>query len=105
MDGALAAIAAVVGAVVTAAVTYLVARRQSSGTVGTSQADLLWKEAAAIRTEYRTRIEQLEAQILTLHAENTDMKMEVVGLRNENTDLKAQVILLLERCAEVNPDA
>jgi hypothetical protein len=66
----LLAAAGALGVIATALATYLVARRTSSGQIGTSSADTLWRAAEALRVELvaevlrqRGRIDQLEAKL------------------------------------------
>lgn len=51
------------GTVVGGVVTYFVARRNTSGSVSTSQAAELWAESNALRAEYKQRAEKLEARL------------------------------------------
>lgn len=62
------------GVLATAAVTYLVARRQHSGSIRTTEAATLWAESAAMRKELhdevvglRKRIDDLENEVERLH--------------------------------------
>lgn len=50
-------------------VSYFVAARKLSGRIGTSEAALLWKEAHAMRSEYRERAQACEAQVKVLRNE------------------------------------
>ena len=60
---------------------YLIARRQTSGSIGSTTADRLWEEGGKFRTELREEIErqnvriaQLEEQIRILLAENQRLR-------------------------------
>ena len=45
---------------------YLVARRQTSGSIGSSTAERLWEEGGKFRTELREEIERQSARIVQL---------------------------------------
>ena len=64
-------------AVIASLSAYLVARRQTSGSIGSSTAERLWEEGGKFRTELREEIErqgarivQLEEQVQVLLREN-----------------------------------
>jgi ATP/maltotriose-dependent transcriptional regulator MalT len=54
--------------VVTGVVAYLVARRQRSGRINTSEATQLWQESTALRAELRSEVTALRAQLATMEA-------------------------------------
>ena len=95
------ALAAIVTAGGSSVVTYLAMRRGKSGQIKTTEANVLWTEAGAIRRELREQVQQLEAHIsqnevdiAKLRAENAELKHEVLTLRTENAALKVQVDIL-----------
>ena len=60
---------------------YLIARRQTSGSIGSTTADRLWEEGGRFRNELREEIErlnvrivQLEEQVRVLLAENQRLR-------------------------------
>jgi len=80
---------------------YLLAARKMSGKVATSDANALWKEASAIRDDYRDRITKandrqaaLETRVATLEGQNNDLVKENYELRTEITSLKTLVSTL-----------
>lgn len=95
------ALAAIVTALASSFVTYYAIRRAKSGQIRTTEADVLWTEAGAIRRELREQVQQLElhisaneAEIARLRAENAELKHEVLTLRAENASLNGQIVEL-----------
>jgi hypothetical protein len=70
-----------VGVGVTALGTYLVARRQASGDVGTSDAATLWKESQEMRRELRDEVIRLRADVTRLELEIHRQSQEIRKLR------------------------
>ncbi len=58
-----------VGGIVTVIATYLVARRQSSGRIDTSDAASLWLESQSMRADLRAEVVALRAEVVALRAE------------------------------------
>lgn len=92
------AMAALITSAVASAATYGAVRRAKSGAIKTTEADVLWKEAGAIRRELAERVQELEkhierndSEIATLRTENAGLKHEVLTLRSENAALRVQV--------------
>ena len=76
---------------------YLTASRRLSGKIGTSEAEELWKESAAIRQDYREqltagdrRAARLEERVATLEQRNND-------LARENFECERRVVTLTDR--------
>jgi predicted nucleic acid-binding Zn-ribbon protein len=86
--GALAVI--VVGAIA-AYGTYWVARRQSSGTIKTSDASDLWAESQAMRAELRTEVIGLREEIVVLNKELRDLRVEMRALRKRLVVSEARI--------------
>lgn len=53
-------------AVLASASAYLIARRQTSGSIGSSTAERLWEEGGKFRAELREEIERQSARIMHL---------------------------------------
>jgi len=77
---------------------YILAARKMSGKVATSDADALWREASAIRDDYRNRITlandrqaALEARVALLEGQNNDLVKENYELKIEISGLKTLV--------------
>jgi hypothetical protein len=73
------------GAVAAAFITYLVARRQSSGRIATSDAATLWAESQSMRKELRDECESLRGEVGTLRGEVVFLRGEVSRLRQRLT--------------------
>jgi hypothetical protein len=76
---------------------YLLAARKMSGRVATSDANALWKEAGAIRDDYRgqlktadDRIQNLEVRIGALEDMNNTLAADNRSLRIEISALQAR---------------
>jgi peptidoglycan hydrolase CwlO-like protein len=75
------AIIGVLGTVTVALVTYLVARRQNSGRIATSDASTLWVESQAMRKELRDEVLLLRTDVRELRTEIQALKEEIDRLR------------------------
>lgn len=64
MPALLVAAIAASGAVLAALGTYLIGRRQTSGTIKTSEASTLWTESQAMRKELRDEVERLRTDLV-----------------------------------------
>lgn len=71
------------GVVFSSLITWLIARRNNSGSISTSDAASLWAESNALRAEYKDRAEKLEAQL-----EEVNLKLKSV--MDEMTKLQAK---------------
>ena len=60
---------------------YLIARRQTSGSIGSSTAERLWEEGGRFRTELREEIERQAARIVLLEIQVRDLQIENHRLR------------------------
>lgn len=90
MTGVWIAVIALLGTVATGLGTWLVARRDSSGTVATSEAATLWAESQTIRRELRDEISQLRGSIDTL-------RTEVRNCHDESAQLQVRLAALEHR--------
>lgn len=70
-----------VGVPATALVTYLVARRQTSGQIATSDAATLWAESQAMRRELRTEVVDLRTRVRSQDDEIRILRGEIRTLR------------------------
>lgn len=89
----IAALAAAGAVVVTALVSYFVARLKASGRIGTTEAGKLWDEAASLRKAYK---EQADACL----AEMKLVRGEVDVLRQSLKAANIEIDRLKERIAE-----
>jgi hypothetical protein len=85
----------IVVAVIAPIGAYLLAARKMSGKVSTSDATQLWKEAGAIRDDYRgqlqlagARVQNLEGRIGRLEDQNDVLLAENATLRLRITELE-----------------
>lgn len=84
----LVAIFSLLGVTVTASVTYLISRRQNSGTVHHAEADVIFKAAETLREEQRAEVLELRAEILSLRSEILSLRTEIASLREEASKLR-----------------
>src|SRR5574337_760032 len=82
------AILALVGVVAAPTLSYIAARRKSSGDPSTSEADLLWDESTKIRSELREDLKSTKIELESLRKENQDLKFQIYILQIENDSLK-----------------
>lgn len=94
MDAWITPIAVLIGAAISGAVTYFVAKRSTSGSISTSDAASLWKESNGLRQEYRKRAEDLEKQ---LKAVNDKLQ----GVMDELSKLRINSATMIEKIAEL----
>jgi hypothetical protein len=88
--GIIAAVAGLLGVVVTAVGGYLVARRKASGTIDTTEAHTLWEQSNFLLERYKADLEATRTEITTL-------KAEVVALRTLIRDLEAEALALARK--------
>ncbi len=74
----------VVTAVVSGSVTYFVARRNTSGSIDTSQAAELWAESNKLRAEYKERAEKLEARLEEVNDQLTTVMSQLADLKTSS---------------------
>lgn len=84
MDGILPFLTAALGA----AATYLIARRKTSGSIRSSEAETLWNKAERMR-------EELEKQSRECKREVAKLELDVFRLRIENHSLRNDMLKLL----------
>jgi predicted RNase H-like nuclease (RuvC/YqgF family) len=91
--------------------TYIAMARKLSGKIATSEAEQLWKESAAIREDYRSRIQHSDAKIVALESRvcalekaNVDLlqRNSVLVLKNER--LEARIEELRNSLASVHTE-
>lgn len=92
------------GVVVSGVVTYLIARRTSSGNISTSDAASLWKESNALRQEYRERAEQLEKRLTEVNDRLEAVMEELNTLRSSSAGMEAKIESLKKVIAELQEE-
>lgn len=85
------ALAALLATLTTGATTWAVARRRTSGTVVTSDADQLWAESKIIRQELRAEAVELRAEATALRAEVASLRAEITACHAETTALRRRL--------------
>lgn len=76
-------LAGLFGTVAGVAATYLAARRQTSGSIDTSEAATLWGASEAIRRDMAAELAAVRAEMTTLRAEVSALLADNVVLRRE----------------------
>lgn len=102
----------VVGAVISGAVAYTIAKRQRSGRIDTTEAETLWAESQAMRKELRDEAEICRAEVSTLRTEmvairteSAAMREELVALRQEGIVLRAESVSLREEMVTLREES
>ena len=83
MNSLLATIGIVCAALITGAVTWLVAKRSKSGAINTSEAATLWDEGTKMRVELRDEVTLLKAQLADAITAVTELNREIKASRSE----------------------
>lgn len=96
--GLSAAIIALIGVITTAVIGYLVARRQSSGKIATTEAEQLWKESNSLLNRYKS-------DLIEARAETTALREEIRTLRTETSSLQLQTNALQATIAKIRQES
>jgi len=80
--GLVAAIAGLLGVVVTAVGGYLIARRKASGTIDTTEAETLWEQSNALLDRYKADLEITRSEVVLLKAEVIALSTKIRELEN-----------------------
>lgn len=83
MTPLLGALAVIIAAAITGYVTWMIAKRSSSGAIDTSEAAKLWDEGTGMRQELRKEVIELKAQLITAIAAITALNHEITSSRQE----------------------
>lgn len=92
------------GVVVSGLVTYFIARRNSSGSISTSDAASLWKESNDLRQEYRERAELLEKRLTEVNDKLQAVMEELGTLKANSTTMEAKIESLKKVIAELQEE-
>lgn len=87
----LLALIGIVGAVTTGVVTWLVARRQRSGRINTTEAETLWEERRLMAVENREANDRIRADLLVTREELAATRKELAATREESAALRAEL--------------
>lgn len=80
------------GTVVAGWLAYSTARRKTSGTVDTTEAETLWAESQVMRSELRLEVVGLRNELAALRAEAATLREEVGLIRSEAATLRAEAL-------------
>lgn len=80
-----------VGIIISSVVTWAIAKRNSSGSISTSDAASLWAESNNLRQEYRDRAEQLEKQLEEVNSKLQTVTEELTHLRTNSTTMIGKI--------------
>jgi len=92
VNGLTLAVVALFGTIATGFGTWLVARRSTSGSVRTSEAETLWSESQAIRTELREEVKGLRLSVDQLRVEVRDCHTDGAALRQRLSALEGRTL-------------
>jgi septal ring factor EnvC (AmiA/AmiB activator) len=87
-------LAVIIGALITAALTYYGVRRNSSGDIDTSDAATLWAESQAMRKELRD-------EVVSLRKELGDVKTDLVRAERDNEISHQKILKLIGRVKQL----
>lgn len=104
MEGWLTPILVFAGVVVSGLVTYAIARRNSSGSISTSDAASLWKESNDLRQEYRERAELLETRLQEVNSKLQSVMTELSALKANSKNMEAKIESLKAIIAELQEE-
>lgn len=90
-EGVLVALIAVPVGLLTVYVTYLVSKRQNSGSIQTSEAVDLWAESNALRQEYKNRAEILEARLEEVNAQLQEVMTQLTTLQGKSDNMVKKI--------------
>lgn len=99
MTETLIAVLAVLGTAVTGLAAWAVARRATSGSVKTSEAESLWAESQAMRKELRDEATASRAELLALRAELSGVRTSLEAVRAEAELCHKQMVVTRARLA------
>lgn len=77
-------VAVLSGVVISSSITYLISRRNNSGSISTSDAASLWAESNALRQEYKDRAEKLEARLEEVNRQLQDVLTQLGTLQGKS---------------------
>lgn len=90
----IAPLSVLAGVITSSFVTYKVARRNTSGTVQTSEAASLWAESNALRAEYKARAEKLEARLEEVNNQLSDVMRQLTELKLNSAGMESKILEL-----------
>lgn len=92
------------GVVVSGFATYLIARRNSSGNISTSDAASLWKESNQLRAEYKERAEKLEARLQEVNDQLSEVMTQLQGMKITSLGMEQKIKELQATIAELRAE-
>lgn len=104
MEGWLTSLLVFAGVVVSGLVTYFIARRNTSGSISTSDAASLWQESNKLRQEYRERAESLEKQLAEVNTKLQSVMDELGKLRINSATMIEKINELKEVIASLREE-
>lgn len=85
------AIIVLVGGLATTVATFLISRRNNSGSISTSDAASLWAESNALRAEYKQRAEKLEARLEEVNNQLSQVMVQLSDMKGNNLAMENKV--------------
>lgn len=104
MEGWITPILVFAGVIVSGGGTYLVARRNTSGSVSTSDAASLWKESNDLRQEYKDRAEKLEERLEEVNTQLTEVMAQLTELKGNSVIMESKIKELQRIIAELREE-
>lgn len=97
MSPVLIAVLGTLGLLITGTSGYLIARRNTSGNVATSDAAKLWDESNAMRQELRNEVVELRGKVDNFDGQMTVLKEQNAELRGKHEECQRNEALLRDR--------
>lgn len=91
MNNIIVAMFVFAGVAVSGMVTWLVARRQNSGSVSTSDAATLWVELNAIKDEYKDRSEKYELRLEENNRQLQEVLTQLTSLQGKSDKMGKKI--------------
>ena len=92
-SGLTVAVLSLIGVVVAPTLGYLIAKRTTSGTIDTTEAETLWQQSNFLLERYKADLESTRTEVSTL-------KAEVVALRTLIRNLESKAVAVARKLSD-----
>lgn len=98
------ALTVLLGGALTTLVSYLLGKRNTSGSIDTSQAAELWAESNKLRAEYKERAEKLEARLEEVNTQLTQVIAQLNDVKGSSIIMEGKIKELQRIIAELRQE-